>query len=320
LKGNGLKRYRLRFNQHYRLWLAGGLLFFCACAWGQPSPVGGTLGAVGSDTMAGLMLRWGEALHHRYPDITLQFQAGGSASAPTALVAGTTRFGPMSRPITESERQQFIERYGYPPHELSVARDALLLVVHRHNPLASLTRKQADAIFSTSLDCGGPQPIRRWEDLLPADQWPYGKIALHGRNLASGTHRLFQERALCNGQFRRDISEHPGSSAVIAAVGESPNAMGYAGYNHLNPMVRALPLINDKGTAITPSVATIQDDTYPLSRDLYLYVNLPPGERLPPAEQAFLELIFSDEGQQIVQAAGFVPLPQTQRSPLLLGD
>ena len=105
-----------------------------------------------------------------------------------------------------------------------------------------------------------------------------------------------------------------------SAVGESPNAMGYAGYNHLNPMVRALPLINDKGTAITPSVATIQDDTYPLSRDLYLYVNLPPGERLPPAEQAFLELIFSDEGQQIVQAAGFVPLPQTQRSPLLLGD
>ncbi len=168
----------------------------------------------------------------------------------------------MSRPITERERQQFIERYGYPPHELSVARDALLLVVHRHNPLASLTRKQADAIFSTSLDCGGPQPIRRWEDLLPADQWPYGKIALHGRNLASGTHRLFQEQALCNGQFRRDISEHPGSSAVIAAVGESPNAMGYAGYNHLNPMVRALPLINDKGTAITPSVATIQDDTY----------------------------------------------------------
>ena len=105
MKGNGLKRYRLRFNQHYRLWLAGGLLFFCACAWGQPSPVGGTLGAVGSDTMAGLMLRWGEALHHRYPDITLQFQASGSASAPTALVAGTTRFGPMSRPMTESERQ-----------------------------------------------------------------------------------------------------------------------------------------------------------------------------------------------------------------------
>lgn len=319
MKGKDVKGTGGRVSRRYRLWVAT-MMLFCAAAWGQPSPVSGTLGAVGSDTMAGLMLRWGEALNQRYPDITLQFQAGGSASAPTALVAGTTRFGPMSRPITESERQHFIQRYGYPPLELSVARDALLLVVHRHNPLASLTREQADAIFSTSLACGGSQPIRRWEELLPPDQWPYGKIALHGRNLASGTHGLFQERALCTGQFRRDISEHPGSSAVIAAVGESPNAMGYAGYNHLNPMVRALPLVDAEGTAISPSVATIQDDSYPLSRDLYLYVNLPPGETLPPAEQALIELIFSDEGQQIVQAAGFVPLPPARRTPPLFGD
>ncbi|WP_254436425.1 PstS family phosphate ABC transporter substrate-binding protein [Vreelandella aquamarina] len=318
MKGNRLTRHCGRIQRCYRLLVAIAWLLCCTVAVGQPTSVSGTLGAVGSDTMAGLMLRWGEALDHRYPDINLQFQAGGSASAPTALVAGTTRFGPMSRPMSDTERQQFIERYGYPPRELKVARDALLLVVHRHNPLASLTREQADAIFSTSLDCGGLRPIRRWEQLLPSDQWPYGKIALHGRNLASGTHGLFQNRALCNGQFRRDISEHPGSSAVIAAVGESPNAMGYAGYNHLNPMVRALPLIDDTGHAIRPSVATIQDDTYPLSRDLYLYVNLPPGDTLPPAEQAFIELIFSEEGQQIVQAAGFVPLPQAQRQPPLL--
>ena len=141
MKGNGLKRYRLRFNQHYRLWLAGGLLFFCACAWGQPSPVGGTLGAVGSDTMAGLMLRWGEALHHRYPDITLQFQASGSASAPTALVRAQRALGRCGD--DGNERQQFIDVFA--PHELSVAQDALLLVVHRHNP-GIANRKQADAI------------------------------------------------------------------------------------------------------------------------------------------------------------------------------
>ena len=69
-----------------------------------------------------------------------------------------------------------------------------------------------------------------------------GHSALHGRTLASGTQGLFQQRALCGGQFRRDISEHPGAAAVIAAVGESPNAMGYAGYNHLTPMVRAVAL------------------------------------------------------------------------------
>jgi len=262
--------------------------------------------------MAGLVLRWGEALTARHPEINLQFQAGGSASAPTALIAGTTRLGPMSRPMTATERQQFIDRYGYPPLELRVARDALIVVVHRHNPLNALTRQQVDAIFSTGLACGANHPIRRWEVLLEDSQWPYGRIALHGRNLASGTHGLFQQQALCNGQFRVDISEHPGSSAVVAAVGESPNAMGYAGYNHLTPMVRALPLVDQHGNALAPTELSIQRNEYPLSRDLYLYVNLPPGESLPATEQAFIELIMSPEGQQIVRASGFVPLPTSE--------
>ncbi|EHJ94354.1 PstS family phosphate ABC transporter substrate-binding protein [Vreelandella boliviensis] len=284
------------------------LLLATPLAWGQSAPISGTLGAVGSDTMAGLMLRWGESLTTRYPDVKLQFQASGSASAPTALVAGTTRLGPMSRPMTSEERDNFIERYGYPLLELKVARDALIVVVHRHNPLRALTRQQVDAIFSTSRACGAEAPIRRWEQLPATRDWSFGRIALHGRNLASGTHGLFQERALCGGYFRNDISEHPGSSAVVAAVGESANAMGYAGFNHLTPAVHALSLYNDGGTAIPPDEAAIQSGDYPLSRYLYLYVNLPPGETLPPAEQALISLIMSDEGQQIARASGFVPL------------
>lgn len=271
--------------------------------------VSGTLGAVGSDTMAGLVLRWGEALTARHPNITMQFQAGGSASAPAALIAGTTRLGPMSRPMNHDERQQFIDRYGYPPLELRVARDAIVVIVHRHAPLASLTFPQIDAIFSSRLACGESEPIRRWEVLSSMDSWPYGRIALHGRNLASGTHDLFQQRALCDGPFRTDISEYPGSSAVVAAVGESPNAIGYAGYHHLSPMVKAVGLTNDQGRTVAPSEIAIQTGEYPLSRDLYLYVNLAPGNALPAAEQALLALILSDEGQQIVRAAGFVPLP-----------
>lgn len=289
-------------------WAVVILMLLPSLAWGQPATISGTLGAVGSDTMAGLMLRWGETLTARYPEVKLQFQASGSASAPTALMAGTTRLGPMSRSMTGEERDNFIERYGYPPLELKVARDALIVVVHRHNPLRGLTRQQVDEIFSTSLACGGEAPIRRWEQLPATRDWSFGSIALHGRNLASGTHGLFQQRALCGGRFRNDISEHPGSSAVVAAVGESANAMGYAGFNHLTPAVHALSLYNDEGIAIPPNEAAIQSGDYPLSRYLYLYVNLPPGERLPPAEQALLRLIMSDEGQQIARASGFVPL------------
>lgn len=274
----------------------------------QAGAVSGTLGATGSDSMAGLMLRWSEALTAHYPEVTLQFLAGGSASAPTALMAGTTRLGPMSRRMTPNERDEFTARYGYPPLELRVARDALLIVVHRHNPLQALTRQQADAIFSTTLSCGAPAPIRRWEELMGPSQWPHGRIALHGRNLASGTYGLFEERTLCHGRFRPDISEYPGSSAVVAAVGESFAAMGYAGFNHLTPAVHALSLMTDSGDVVPAEERTIQSGDYPLSRYLYLYVNAPPGHPLPAAEAALIRLMLSSEGQEIVRAAGFVPL------------
>jgi phosphate transport system substrate-binding protein len=282
-------------------------------AGAQTPPVGGTLGAVGSDTMAGLVLRWGEALKQRHPDITLQFQAAGSSNAPPALIAGTTRLGPMSRQMTPEEKQAFTKRYGYPPRELKVARDALTVIVHRHNPLDTLSQRQVDAIFSTSRECGASAPITHWDALLNPSEWPFRHIALHGRNIASGTHDLFQQRALCGGDFRRDVSEHPGTSPVVAAVGESPGAMGYAGYSHVNALVKALSIYDDSGNTISPSEAAIQTGTYPLSRYLYLYVNAPPDEPLPPAEQALLALIFSPEGQKIARAAGFVPLSEAVR-------
>ncbi|SDM91464.1 PstS family phosphate ABC transporter substrate-binding protein [Vreelandella arcis] len=292
----------------------GLLWLFCSLpltGWAQTSgpSASGTLGSVGSDTMAGLMLRWGEALTTRHPDISLQFQASGSASAPPALLAGTTRIGPMSRRMTDEERNAFVERYGYPPLELRVARDALVVIVHRHNPLPAISLKDVDAIFSSTRACGGDHPIARWETLVEDDTGPRGRIALHSRNMASGTYGLFRQRMLCDGEFRPDVSKHMGASAVVAAVGESYAAMGYSGYNHLTPSVRALPLSTQQGNAVMPSETTIQNGDYPLSRYLYVYINLPPGETLPAAEQAFLNMVISAEGQQITRAAGFVPLP-----------
>jgi phosphate transport system substrate-binding protein len=268
----------------------------------------GTLDAVGSDTLAGLMLRWGERLAERHPGVRLQFQAGGSASAPPALTAGTTRLGPMSRPMSEAEADDFTERHGYPPTAVEIARDALVVVVHRHNPLDALDLETLDAIFSDTRRCGGGRDITRWDQL--GVERPAGRIDLQGRNAASGTHGLFRRRALCGGDFRVRLDEHPGSAAVVAAVAASPTAMGYAGLNHLMPGVRALALRDAEGRAISPQPGTVRDGGYPLARTLYLYVNRPPGERLPGPERAFLRHILSASGQSTVAELGFVPLPE----------
>ncbi len=251
------------------------------------------------------MLRWGELLTERHPGVRLQLQASGSASAPAALTAGTTRLGPMSRPMNEVEREAFSERHGYPPVELEIARDALAVIVHRHNPLASLSRRELDAIFSESRRCGAEESIERWSQLgveLPGD-----RIVLHGRNVASGTHDLFRMRALCGGSYRVHLNEHPGSAAVVAAV--AAESRGHRLRRSQSPDCRrqgaAACRLHRRGT-FAPTPQAVRRGDYSLSRSLYLYLNLPPGSALPAPEQAFLELVFSPLGQAVVEEQGFV--------------
>ena len=59
--------------------------------------VSGNLDSVGSDTMNNLMTFWCEGFAKFYPSVRCQIEGKGSSTAPPALIAGTSQFGPMSR-------------------------------------------------------------------------------------------------------------------------------------------------------------------------------------------------------------------------------
>nr|WP_240457806.1 phosphate ABC transporter substrate-binding protein [Halomonas socia] len=296
--------------------MASGCLLLCwlLMAWplaAAERAVVGSLDSVGSETLAGLMLRWGEQLERDYPGVRLQLQASGSATAPAALAAGTSRLGPMSRRMSAAEREAIEARQGHLPLEIPVALDALAVFVHRHHRLEALSLAQLDAIFSDTRRCGAARPLGRWQDVAGSKQ--QGSITRHGRNSVSGTHGVFKRQALCGGDFRLDVNEHTGSAAAVAAVAGAPGAIGYAGAGYLTAGVRAVALENAAGEAVAPSAEAVLSGDYPLSRPLYLYVNLPPGERLPPAEAAFIALVLSDAGQALVEESGFIALPEALR-------
>ena len=64
---------------------------------------------------------------------------------------------------------------------------------------------------------------------------------------------------------------------------------------------------SDVHIAATPDNAV--NGSYPLGRFLYTYVNKHPNKPLPPLERAFMKLILSQEGQQVVIKDGYIPLP-----------
>lgn len=289
------------------------LLLLSAAVQAKEGMLAGNLTSVGSDTLGNLMTLWGENFNRQYPGVNVQIQAAGSSTAPVALAAGAAQLGAMSRPMLASERQLFAAKYGYQPLAVPVAMDALVVVVNQDNPLNEISGQQLDAVFSATRRCGATATPQHWGDLqLTSPEWRQRALQRFGRNSASGTWGFFKQQALCGGDFRRDVSEYPGSAAVVQAVAASLNGIGYASMGFHLSGVKTLAIARNGAAAVAPDSETIRNGSYPWSRPLYIYVNKAPGKPLEPLTQAFLRQAISPQGQALVKQAGYLPLSDKQ--------
>ena len=274
--------------------------------------VAGTLTIVGSDTISALVLRWADRFRAEHPDVTLQLQTPGSASAPIALLEGAADIGMMSRAMSADEQNAFSRRYGYAPAGIVVAHDAIVVIVHPDNPLTAITRRELDAIFSSTLRCGATAPITRWNELENGvgDR----RILVTGRNSASGTSEFFRETALCGGDYRKDVIVWPGHGATTAAVAANPEAIGYVGIGYVNGLVKPLAFApDDDAPVVAPVMENVMSGDYALSRPLRLYVNWPPDRAPAALPAAFVAYALSREAQNDVAGEGFLPLSERER-------
>jgi len=273
------------------------------------SGVAGNLSSVGSDTLANLMTFWAEEYKRQYPNVNIQIQAAGSSTAPPALTEGTSNLGPMSRKMKDNELEAFEKKFGYKPTAIRVAIDALAVYVHKDNPLKSLSMQQVDAIFSATRKCGASEDLTTWGQLGLTGSWATRPIQLYGRNSVSGTYGYFKEYALCKGDFKNNVNEQPGSASVVQSVTSSINGIGYSGIGYKTSGVKAVPLAKKAGEApIEATKENALEDTYPLSRYLYIYVNKHPNKPVPPLEAEFIRLVLSKIGQQVVVKDGYIPV------------
>jgi phosphate transport system substrate-binding protein len=275
----------------------------------KTSGVSGNINSVGSDTMNNLMTLWAEAFLKMYPNVKVQVEGKGSSTAPPALIAGTSQFGPMSRAMRSTEVDQFEAKYGYKPTQLRTSYDALAVYVNKDNPLDRLTLQQVDAIFSKTRRRGG-KAIASWGQVGLAGDWASRPMSLYGRNSASGTYGFFKEHALGNGDYKDQVKEQPGSASVVQGVTEDRFGIGYSGIGYRTSGVKVVALAEKDGGAFSDgSYEDVKTGKYPLNRFLYLYINKAPGKPLDPVVKEFCKLIFSKEGQEVVIKDGYLPLP-----------
>ena len=272
--------------------------------------VSGSLNSVGSDTLNNLMTLWGEGFRKHYRNVRIQIEGKGSSTAPPALIEGVAQLAPMSRAMKHSEIDAFEKKYSFKPTRYAVAIDSLAVYVHKDNPIASLSLRQVDAIFSRSRRGGAQQDIKTWGQLGLKGKWARVPISLYGRNSASGTYGFFKKVALFKGDFKDSVKEQPGSASVVNGVGGDLYGIGYSGIGYKTSDVRAVPLRKtDKSPAVEPTFANTLKRTYPLGRSLFIYITRHPHKPLPRLVREFLKFIFSTEGQKIVVKDGYGALP-----------
>ena len=233
-----------------------------------------------------------------HTDVRISVTGGGSGTGITAMISNTVDIANASRAIKEEEREQALAN-GVNPIEHVVARDAIAVIVNLENPIQELTLQQVSDIYSGK--------IQNWKD-LGGDDRPIVKLS---RETNSGTHVYFLESVIRLGNkedktlFSRDTLLLPSSEGIIAEVRDNPNAIGYDGLGYITPEVKVIAIARDEASDyIMPSVETVNQDLYPVARDLYMYTNGEPQGLI--AE--YLEWIHSAAGQKIVKDLGFVPV------------
>jgi phosphate transport system substrate-binding protein len=96
-------------------------------------------------------------------------------------------------------------------------------------------------------------------------------------------------------------------------VGKEPFAIGYSGIGFQTSAVKAVALSESAGSpAVMPSLESVMQGQYPLSRPLYLYVNKDPKKDWDPKILEFIRFINSRDGQETVARTGIYPLLPSQ--------
>jgi phosphate transport system substrate-binding protein len=251
----------------------------------------------GSDTLVNLALAWVEAYALVHPEVRISVTGGGSGTGIAAMINGTVDIANASRAMKTVELDA-ARANGIEPIEFTVALDAIAIVVHPDNPIDHLSLQQISDIYTGK--------ITNWSELGSYDR----PIVLLSRESNSGTYVYFLENVIRQGWedddslFSPDTLLMPSSEGISAEVRQNRNAIGYDGLGYVTPDQKVVAVgIEPGGPFVLPSIETVNDGSYPISRPLYMYTAGEPSGAI----RTFLDWILSD-GQQMVRDLGFVPL------------
>lgn len=243
------------------------------------------------------VLPFGQAAAEQFmkasPGAKISVSGSGTGNGFKALADGSAQIANASRFIKDSEIKTCMDKKVYPV-PFAVALDCIVPIVNPSNPVKNLTRAQLKNIYSGK--------ITNWKDVGGDDR----PIVVVGRDTSSGTYGTWQEMVMDAGGKTRVTPRaqvSASSGAMLNAVANNKNAIGYEGMGYVTKTVKGLSVDGAKASA-----ANARNGKYPLSRYLYMFTKgWPSGDLLD-----FINFMQGAAGQRIVAEKGFVPLREAK--------
>jgi phosphate transport system substrate-binding protein len=226
-------------------------------------------------------------------EVEVSVDGPGTGDGFKLFCVGETDISNASRPIKDEEAEA-CEAAGVEFIELKVAIDGLSVIAPESNTLECLSFADLYALI-------GPESegFSKWTDAqalaaeLGSDTtFPDQNLVITAPGTESGTYDSFVELVIEKagearveagkitedevGAARADYSASPDDNAIIEGVATDDGGLGWVGFAFADQAdgVRLMPVAAEAGgECVEPTAATIQDGSYPIARDLFIYVN-----------------------------------------------
>lgn len=245
----------------------------------------GTVSTNGSTSMDKVIGALKEQFTTDNPNVTVTYDPTGSGAGIEAVKNGSADIGLASRALKDQEKSAGLK-------ETTVALDGIAIIVNAENPVTDLSIDQIAQIYTGA--------VTDWADMGGTA----GTIAVIGRESGSGTRDGFE--SITGTEDACVLAQELSSTgAVIEAVRTTPGAIGYASLSAVEGQEGITVLTVD---GVAPSEETVLDGSYAIQRPFVFVTRT--DEALSDAAQAFFDFATSTDANDLIAAAGAVPVAQ----------
>ena len=220
---------------------------------------------------------------------------------------GETDISNASRPILKAEMAE-CAKAGIEYFELPVAFDAITVVV---NPKNNFIKQLSVAELKKMWEPAAQGKVTRWNQVNA--QWPDQPMKLFGPGADSGTFDYFTEAVVGKAKSSRgDFTASEDDNVLVQGVSRDVNGLGYFGfayYEENKDKLKAVPIVNERGQAVSPSMEAVEKGSYaPLSRPIFIYLSA--KSLAKPEVREFVEY-YMKNGGNLAREVKYVPLPDS---------